>query len=399
MDHRVVDHRVVDGQHLAVSIPLPAGDVRREHRLRRAAAALSVVNVAIFGSLWWAGSATATTPTAWHFLAFAAAFGLVGAVPMRLDFSAHQVTFTLTDAVLVVALFYLSAPWLALAATAGELGISLLQRTPAMKTVFNSASRAGAGAAAATLFALVGGHHTLGLSSWVPALMAAAVWSLLNIATVAGVMARAENRPFEQILARSIPTTVGTSLLGASLGLIATDLLYRGPAYPLLLLPVAAGATLNNRYATAQRDEHLRIERLYEATARTAQLAPGVAALATLADEARRLVTGVTALCCARDPGGEWVGAVSRSDGVAPAAPEDVEQVRTLARCVPRRARTGEIPARLRHLAGDADVLVTAQSPATSEEQLIVAVFRRAPAAGSMSNCTGHSRHSPPTAR
>jgi signal transduction histidine kinase len=386
VDVGFVDRCLMDSAKLVVTQAEPLAGHRHERSVRRAALTLTVANLGLFVAVWWSGVFHYHQPptTLPRLAGFAIAFAVVGAVPMRLDFSAHQVTFTMTDAVLVAALFYLGAPWLGVAATLGELAVCALRRTPALKTLFNAASRAGAAAAAGAAFAAFGRGHSVGPASWLPALVAAACWSLLNIASVTGVLARAERRSYEQILARSIPSALGTTLLGSSLGLIAAELLRSGPLYPALLLPVAVGVALNNRYATAQRDEHLRMERLYDATARTAHLEAGSVAIATVADEARRLLTGTAAICCAREPSGGWVGCLARADGIVVAGDDVIRQIVAVAARSAGGASSMATPDGLRFLAPDAEYLVLAQSPLTSPQQVIVTVFRHTPTRGAV---------------
>ncbi|HMC40602.1 MAG TPA: hypothetical protein VKI19_13125, partial [Acidimicrobiales bacterium] len=96
----------------------------------------------------------ARRPFAWpEFVGFSLAFGAVTFLPMRLHFSQHRATFTLTDGVLVGALFHLGGVWPALAAASGEALHFAIKRTPTMKALFNVASQAGAAAAAAVVFA------------------------------------------------------------------------------------------------------------------------------------------------------------------------------------------------------------------------------------------------------
>src|SRR5258708_28109737 len=99
------------------------------------------------------------------------------------------------------------------------------------------------------------------------------------------------------------------TLAAAPIGLVALDLFTRAPFAVLLLVPLALAVALNSRYAVAQRDEHLRFERLYEASARTAGLLALNDALCALSAEARALATGTKALCCATDITGRPVGA------------------------------------------------------------------------------------------
>ena len=72
------------------------------------------------------------------------------------------------------------------------------------------------------------------------------------------------------------------------------------------IVPLVAAVMVNSRHAAAQRDEHLRFERLYEASARTAYVVDLDDALRLLALESKGLATGLGAICCTTDETGEW---------------------------------------------------------------------------------------------
>jgi signal transduction histidine kinase len=296
---------------------------------------------------------------------------------MRLDFSEHRATFTLTDAVLVTGLFYLSAPWLGVAALLGEMVRCLATRTPSLKTLFNSASHAATATAAGALYAVLGGGRSVGPGSWLPALAAVMCWGILNAASVSAIIAHAEGRTFYKTLSHSIPTVLGTTILAAPIGLLVAELLHLGPLYPILLLPLVLGVWLNNRYAAAQRDEHLRVERLYEATVRTAQLASGLDVVAVVAEEARLLLTGSAAFCCIREGEGPWIAQTARAGGVGGTRTDDINTILKCASHVDGRAKSIAVPEQFRRMAPDAEALVVARSPQGSTVELIVAVLRR----------------------
>jgi signal transduction histidine kinase len=350
----------------------------REQRVRRTALLLTAVNLAAVALLWAVGpSVIHPLPTAIRLLGFSAAFALVGALPMRLDFSEHRATFTLTDAVLVTGLFYLSAPWLGVAAALGELVRCLATRTPPLKTLFNSASYAATATVASAAFAVLGGGPSAGPGSWLPALAAVTCWGILNGVSVSTMIAQAEGRTFQQTLSHSIPTVLGTTILAAPLGLLVAELLHLGPLYPVLVLPIGLGVWLNNRYAAAQRDEHLRVERLYEATVRTAQLASGLDVVAVVAEESRLLLTGSVAFCCIREGDGPWIAQTARAGIVGGTRSDDINTILKCAGQVDGRARVVGVPEQFRRMAPDAEALVVARSPEGATVELIVAVLRR----------------------
>lgn len=330
---------------------------------------LIAANFVLLAVVWRLSPAFGPWPPLALEAAFVAAFAVVGCLPMRLEFSRHQVTFTVTDAMLVAGLFYLSPVGLGAAATAGELVTSAVHRTQPLKSLFNAANRAGAATAAAAVFATLHPGHRLDGHGAAAALAAAACWATLNILAVAAVVASAERRSFSVILRRSVPTAMVTSLIAAPIGVLATALVRTGAGYALLAVPVLIGLTLNNMAAASHRDEHLRIERLYEATTRTGVLHPAVsAALQAVTDEARMLLTGTAAVCCVRESG-LWSGWVSQDRGNRPAS--DLEVAAALTTC------SGAVPHALAHLTGEVSVVVTARTPPGAPVELVLAVLRK----------------------
>ena len=186
-----------------------------------------------------------------------------------------------------------------------------------------------------------------------------------------------EDRPFDHILSGAIPTALGTSLLGASVGLLGTDLARRSPTSLILTVPLLVGVVLNNRHAAAQRDEHLRVERLYEATAATAGLGSPLEAMATVAEQARTLITGTTAICCVKSDLG-WEGMYADADGARPAETAWVELVVDRARDLAAGHDDASVPEALRAVVRPSTKMVAVRSPQHAPLQLVLAVFRRA---------------------
>jgi signal transduction histidine kinase len=84
---------------------------------------------------------------------------------------------------------------------------------------------------------------------------------------------------------------------------------------------------LISRHAAAQRDEHLRFERLHEASSRTAHVLDLEDALHLLAVEANGLATGLGAICCTTDGEGDWIGVAVDDTGWHRAATAVVEEL------------------------------------------------------------------------
>jgi signal transduction histidine kinase len=280
--------------------------------------ALSVVLLALVGSRSIGGSAAAL-------VGCVAAFALVGMAPMHLELRRHACTVVVTEAVLVVALLLLGPVGVVLAATLGEAMACLGQRQPRLKLVFNVAAAAGASAVAAALYSVV---STPG--GWAPVAAAVAAFAVASLATTSAILAVAERRRFFDVMLASAPTVAVSSAASASLGLSAVVLAEASVFGPVLLGPLLAMVFAGTRRMAVQSADHLRFQRLYDASSRTSRLVGFDDSLATLAAEARGLVTGSASVCIARRPDGSWAGAVVDDAGVQPAPVTLVEALVSL---------------------------------------------------------------------
>lgn len=354
-----------------------ASPSERTRDVRAAALRLTAANVVIAAVLVWVGRYLQVPTTSYPGVAAAAGlYTLVALFPMRLEFRRHRATFTLNDAVLVAALPFMAPEWIAVAACGGELIASSLHRVAPLKTAFNVANRLAAAAGAGVVFAASGGAHASVIHMWGASLAAASTFALLNVTSTSAILARAEGTRTGATLVRSLPTALGTTLVAAPIGLIANELLDRGAAGPLLLVPLVVGVALNNRHAATQRDEHLRFERLYEATSRTAGLTTLDQSVATVAEEARQLVTGAVAVCCAQNDSGGWVGAVVGDGGVR--APDAGEIAALVGAADGPAALTDQmIPGAFAAIAPTMTQLLVAQAPEESPVRVILGIFRQ----------------------
>jgi K+-sensing histidine kinase KdpD len=263
--------------------------------------------------------------------ALAAAFAITGWFDMSLELRRHRFTFTLAEAVLVVGLFVVGPLGLGIAAAVGEAIDMALQRHAVLKVAFNVTNRLSAATIAGVAFAAIGHTQNHDSVAWGAALLCALCFSFLDVVSTATVLSIVEEARFHDVFVRSVSAGVLATLAAAPFGIVTVALSTRGALAPALLVPLAIAVALNSRYAVAQRDEHLRFERLYESLSRTAGLVALEEALGSLASEARSLATGSVALCCAMTTDEQWVGKRADDAGCMPAPAEAVAAAVALA--------------------------------------------------------------------
>ncbi len=258
---------------------------------------------------------------------YTVAFACAGAFNMRLEFRRHQFTFTLADAVLTASFFALGPIGIGIAAAIGE-GVSLgIQRVSPLKTTYNIGNRLASAIVAGVTFEAIGHTGAGDVAAWGAAIAAALCFSCIDTFFTAAALATVEQTRFRSVVMSSAPTAALTTLAAAPLGVITMTLARQSFFAPLLLLPIVIAVMLNSRHAAAQRDEHLRFERLYEASARTAHVVGLDDALHLLAVEAKGLATGLGAICCTTDATGAWIGASVDDRGAHPASPAVIREL------------------------------------------------------------------------
>jgi signal transduction histidine kinase len=243
------------------------------------------------------------------------AFAVAGMFEMQLELRRHILSFTLVEAVVAIGLFTVGPLGLGIAAAAGEMLDSVASRRAPLKAAFNVSNRLAAATVAAVAFEAIGATDAHDPAAWAAALVAVLCFSLFDGVATAVVMSIAEQTRFHDLFVQSAGAGVLATCAATPVGLAAVALWSEGPLATLLLLPLVIAIACNSRYAVAQRDEHLRFERLYESLARSARLLEFDDALATLAAEARTLGTGTVAYCCAVGLDEVWHGAVADDHG------------------------------------------------------------------------------------
>jgi signal transduction histidine kinase len=305
------------------------------------------------------------------------AFALAGSLPIHLEFGRGSLAVVLDETVWVVGLFALTPAGVVVAAVAGDALAKIVARQAPLKTVYNLASTFLAATLGAALFQAIGWRDAGAPSSWVAVIMAMAVLSGTSLLCVSIVLAIVERRTVRATLMDSAGPQAGATAANASIGLATVALLHTSAAGPLVLAPALLTVVLASRRYALQAAEHLRFERLYEAASRTSALAGFDAELVTLAAEARGLVTGSVAFCCAARPSGEWSGARVDDTGYSSAPPASVRALVDLADA--GRTRTvvlDQLDPELRRLLPDGVDLVVAASSQPARADVILAVFR-----------------------
>jgi len=368
---------------LGVTSPAAVRPKRLERRVGALIGAQLLV-AAGFGVLAHSRGAPVGRP--WVVATLALSFALAGFFAMSLELHRHRFTFTLAEAVLAVGFFAAGPLGLAIAAALGEGVNMLVQRHSPLKVAFNVSNRLVATTAAGVAFAALGTTDIHDANAWGAALGAALCFSILDVVSTAAVLSIVEETRFHNVFVRSATTGLLATLTAAPIGLVALDLAERGPFVPLLLAPIAVAVALNARYAVAQRDEHLRFERLYESSARTASLVALDDALRSLAAETRSLGTGVAALCCAIGADGTWRGAYSDDRGERLAPPAAINDAVALAERVGGQEVDGTHAPEVPRITPGARSAVIATSVHENDGRVILVVLRDgAPSAGAQS--------------
>jgi len=317
----------------------------------------------------------------WQVCALAAALALVGLFPLVVELGRSACAVLLVDAVVVVALFCLPPLGVALAATIGELIACATLRLSPLKVSHSAAATMTATTASALAFAAFGGSGRGGGDprAWLAALGAMTVFMLYNYTATTLVRSVVERQRVTQVAAAGVAVFAATSLLSATMGVITVALYSLRPAAVLMLLPFVVGAALMARGAAAQRAEHLRFERLYEASGRTTGLDTLEQAMARSASEARGLVTGASAVCCVPTADGEWTGMLVDDRGARPADPQLVAVVVALVgQDGPREVLTATVAPSMRQSLPAGTTVVTA-GQVDQDTSVALAVFREMP--------------------
>ena len=307
----------------------------------------------------------------------AAASALAGIFTLRLEFRRHQMVITLAEAVFAVGLFAVAPLGLGIALVAGDAAALAFEPIGPLKTYFNLVNRFATATTAGALFAALTVHLRRDSTTMLfAALLTAICYSLLDVASTSAAVSISERSSLAHMLTRSGPPALLASAASAPLGIVAVVLARPNPIAPLILVPTLVAVAYNARYSTLQRAEHLRFERLYETSVSTAELDDLDRVLARLADAARKLVTGASALCTAVGAGGEPHGVVVDDAGATRVSPDMLRAVASLVAEEPCGEVGADSLAAFAELVPADSTSIVYATAATGAAQFAVAVFR-----------------------
>lgn len=307
-------------------------------------------------------------------------FGIIGSLTMHIELRRHAHAVTIVEAALVAALFHLHPMEVVAAAMAGELLACVVRRQRVLQLAFNVTAAAATTSLAAAVFTALPGGDPLDARSWPSAFLAAGCYGVASHTSTSAVLAIVERRRFRHLFTLSFaPSAVATGV-SASIGVLVVMQAAINLAAVLVVAPIVAVMVHETQRLAAHRADHLRFKRLYAASARTGRLVTQFEAMATLADEARSLVTGAAAVCCATDRTGRWHGIVVGDEGNRLASDQEVEAALRLRDAAPSGELTGDgVPRLLSRLAAPVESLVFAASAEGAAAPLVIAVARQLP--------------------
>jgi len=347
--------------------------------MRRQILGLTTLHLALAallgGAAWGVGAFGAPTLAV---LPFAAAVAVVGSLRMNVELGRHACSVTMVEAVVVCMLLHLAPAGILAAAVLGEVVACGWQRQAPSKVMYNTSSAASAAMVAATLYQLLHAAGATDGAMWMAALLSGCAYATATHASSSAVLAVVEGGRFSDVFGASVVPVAMASIIAATIGLVAVVLYSVSPFAVVLVVPLVLVMVAETRRFAIQRAEQLRFERLYAASSRTGGLTSLPEVMATLAEEARCLVTGAAGLCCTMDAAGTWSGMVVGERGVLPAPPSVVSAVVGLAADgVGAEVGAERIPAEVRALLSTTGSLVVARADSSAAAPVLLAVLRQ----------------------
>src|SRR3954465_13327250 len=305
---------------------------------------------------------TAPTAVALPWVLWAAAFALSEALVVHVQWQREAHTFSVGDLVLAAGLFLTSPSDLVLAQVVGTAAtLVIYRRQRGRRVAFNLAQYALGSCLAVLVFAGLSGSGT-GVLAWLAALAAVAVATVTAALSIFAVISlsegRAHPRSLWEMLALSLPFTIGSGAVGLVVARTVAD---DPAAMALLALPIFLLVAASRVYTGArEQQENLRL--LHEVTSLLHSSGDTQEALGDFLDSVRSAFRAEMAELVLLGPAGREGATVSRSrEGTDPVVmaflddPEDHQRLLRLAtasRALTPRTGTGRGPHPDPHPAG-----------------------------------------------
>ena len=236
-----------------------------------AAAGLGLGSLLLSSSGGGAGPLTGALHVQLPWWLLAVAFYLAGSRAVHLQFQREAHSFTLSEIPLVVGLFLAAPGEVILASVLGSGAALIIHRRPSpVKLAFNLSLYLLGSAVAVSLFRLTAGVASpLAPSTWLAALLAVAVSTVIGLAAVNAAIWLVQGRSDRRRLALAVRFGLAVALTNSCLALIAVTLAQAAPSAPwLLIVPlVLVGiAWLSYRAHIGEREQRDSLQLLYGTT-------------------------------------------------------------------------------------------------------------------------------------
>ncbi|HVD24797.1 MAG TPA: EAL domain-containing protein [Gaiellaceae bacterium] len=295
LDRELVGHRRLEltlrlRRFVAARVALPAVPPQ----MLQVAALTSAVAIAAAATFLVAVDRGRAAPAgfAGAFVVVALLLTVTEACPIHLHFRGQAHSLSLSDVAVVLGLFTLTpGELLASQLLGGLVAVLVLRRQRLIKAAFNLALYALTCCVAITVFQTIASHgDTFGLAGWLGALAAAVAAALLGVAVVSLVIRIASGSGMLRELPLLVGLAVGSSVMSASVALIAVQLLHVDARAVWLILGPAAACAAAFYVSVRQRHRHRHTEFLYGAMRRIHEAPDLAGAVRELLSASRDLV-------------------------------------------------------------------------------------------------------------
>jgi diguanylate cyclase (GGDEF)-like protein len=252
-------------------------------------------------------------------LAVAVLFAVTEACPIHFHFRGQAHSLSLSDVAVVLGLFTLAPGELLTSQLLGGLiAVVVWRRQRPIKAAFNLALYALTASLAIALFqAIAGRGDAFGIAGWLGALVAAVAAALVGVAVVSIVIRIAGGSGVLRELPLVVTLAVSSSVMSATVALIAVELLHVDARAVWLILGPAAACAAAFYASVKQRQRHRHTEFLYSAMRRIHEAPDLQAAVGELLDASRDLVAAekATLVLLPRKPAASAVTATAGPAG------------------------------------------------------------------------------------
>ena len=228
--------------------------------------ALTGLLLVLSGLLWIFADLRHAEPSGqpwWIVAVLLAAFLVVEATPLHIEFRRQADMVSLSEIPLVVGLFTVSPVVLVVVRVAAVLVLGAVRRRPLLKTVFNAALFTAEVAVAATIFQLIGSYDPTDYHSWLAVGVLVLALNAMSTLSIQAVIWMTQGRPdLPKVAAQSVVGALVAVLNGTTALVILITLDSDGRAAILLSIPCLVLLLAYRGYARAYR-QHASLRRVY----------------------------------------------------------------------------------------------------------------------------------------